>query len=226
MSLNNSEMKVTLTSELKTVYHDSIFGSLVVENVENIKKDDRLEALKRELEKSIRESSGEENTMKSYDTYFKRWGKTYPIEFQIKTIKNGGSLPQVSLLVDSMFLAELKNKILTSGHDLDSLKENLFFDVSKGGEEYIKLNGEKQVLKENDIILKDDEGVLASVLYGPARRTSISPSTRNALYFAWCPCEVSEDAVSSHLKDILSNIQTVVGVTNPKINIFQKAFIK
>jgi DNA/RNA-binding domain of Phe-tRNA-synthetase-like protein len=102
------------------------------------------------------------------------------------------------------------------------LKESLFFDVSKGGEEYIKLNGEKQVLKENDIILRDDEGVLASVLYGPARRTSISPSTRNALYFAWCPYSVSEDAISSHLNDILSNICKVLGTTNSKIQILSK----
>jgi DNA/RNA-binding domain of Phe-tRNA-synthetase-like protein len=222
MCLNNLERKVTLTSELKAAYPDSIFGSLVVENVENIKKDERLENLKRELENTIRLSSDEDSVMKSYDIYFKKWGKTYPIEFQIKTIKKGGSLPQVSLLVDSMFLAELKNKILTSGHDLDSLKESLFFDVSKGGEEYIKLNGEKQVLKENDIILRDDEGVLASVLYGPARRTSISPSTRNALYFAWCPYSVSEDAISSHLNDILSNICKVLGTTNSKIQILSK----
>ena len=119
-----------------------------------------------------------------YAEYFRRWGKMYPIEFQIKSLKAGRGLPRVSVLVDGMFMAELKNRTLTSGHDLDAVEGELLFDVSDEGEEYMKLNGERQVLPRGDIVLRDDQGVLASVLYGPARRTSLNPSTVNALYFA------------------------------------------
>jgi DNA/RNA-binding domain of Phe-tRNA-synthetase-like protein len=215
-------MNVELRPVLKMVYPRAVFGSLTAKNIPNTKKHDALEEWKRLLERKIREvyaDPDEDSTIQSYNTFFKRWGKTYPIEFQIKTIKGGGRFPQVSTLVDSMFLAELKNRILTSGHDLDTIKGKLIFDVSDEGEIYLKLNGKEQELKENDVVLRDEEGVLASVLYGPARRTSIRPKTRNPLYFAWCPYGMDEEMIATHLKDILSHLRLVFASVDPEIQI-------
>lgn len=171
-----------------------------------------LEERKRLLEREVREAYPaveEDSIIQSYDTFFKRWGKTYPLEFQIKTLKKGSRLPSISALVEGMFMAEIKNRILSSGHDLDALAGGLFFDVSNEGEPYVKLNGEEQRLKGNDVVLRDDEGILASVLYGPARRTSIGNTTRNAIYFAWCPYGMGEEPIKAHLNDILSNLRIV-----------------
>jgi len=215
-------MKVELTPELRIAYPKVVFGSLIVRNVVNRKKHEALEKRKQELEKIIRETFVEsivKGTIQSYDSYFKKWGKTYPIKYQINTIRNGGSFPQVSVLVDSMFLAELKNKYLTSGHDLQALEGDLTFDVTVGGERYVKLNQKKQILKKNDIILKDEKGILASILYGPALRTSISSHTENALYFVWNPYGLKEHKIVSHLKDIQENVHTVFGSLKSEIKI-------
>ncbi|MCK4583233.1 hypothetical protein KAU18_07945, partial [Candidatus Bathyarchaeota archaeon] len=107
--------------------------------------------------------------------------------------------------------AELGNRILTSGHDQEAIKGDPVFDLADEGEPYTKLNGEEQSLKKNDVVLRDDEGVLASVLYGPARRTSIAPDTQNPLYFAWCPNGAEEEAVDKHLTDIVEHLETVFG---------------
>ena len=134
-------MRVKLTTELRIVYPKAVFGSLVVRNVVNRKKHEALEKRKHELEKIIRDTFVEpiiDDSIQSYDSYFKKWGKTYPIKYQIRTIRKGVSFPQVSVLVDSMFLAELKNKYLTSGHDLKALKGDLTFDITKEGERYLK----------------------------------------------------------------------------------------
>ena len=215
-------MKVELTSALKTAYPEAVFGSLIVRNVANIKADEALGERKRGLEKKIREAYAdvaEDNTIQSYNAYFKKWGKTYPIEFQITTIKNGGRFPNVSVLVDCMFLAELKNRLLTSGHNLDAIQNSLVFDVTKGGERYLKINGKEQELKGNDVILRDEKGILASVLYGPAQRTGITPETKNALYFAWCPHDVGKESIRMHLNDILLNVQLVFGSVESEIQI-------
>ena len=206
------EMCIELSPELRVIYPRARFGSLTVRDTPNTRKIGALEERKRLLERQIRDdypAVEEDNIIQSYATYFKRWEKMYPIEFQIKTLKKGGRLPQVSALVDGMFMAELKNRILTSGHDLDALVGDLSFDVSGEGESYVKLNGEEQMLKGNDVILRDEEGILASILYGPARRTSISPTTRNAIYFAWCPYGMGEDLIRAHLNDILSNLRII-----------------
>jgi DNA/RNA-binding domain of Phe-tRNA-synthetase-like protein len=215
-------MKIELTSRLRIAYPKVVFGSLMVRSVPNMRKHEVLEKRKRDLKKKRKElymNVDEDNTILSYNTFFKRWCETYPIEFQIKTIKKGGTFPLVSVLVDSMFLAELKNRHLTSGHNLDAFQGDLTFDVSEGGERYLKLNGKEQQLRKDDVILKDKEGILASVLYGPARRTSITPETRNVLYLAWYPYGMDGELITAHLGDILSNLSIVFGSVTSEVQI-------
>jgi DNA/RNA-binding domain of Phe-tRNA-synthetase-like protein len=202
-------MQINLTYDLKEKYPSSRFGSLIIRNNPNRKRNETLEELKRDLEKKIRKYPVEvakDNMIKYYNTYFKMWKKVYPIEYQINTIKSGRKFPRVSVLVDSMFIAELKNKILTSGHDLDAIQGDLTFDVSKGGEKYLQLNGQEKDLKMNDVVLKDNEGILASILYGPTKRTSVTLKTKNTLYFAWCPYFMDEKIIKDHLNAILLNV--------------------
>ncbi|MFX1561591.1 MAG: phenylalanine--tRNA ligase beta subunit-related protein [Promethearchaeota archaeon] len=216
-------MQTILTSDLREKYPESVFGSLVIRDVPNFKKHEVLEERKRTLELRIRESFEDvdvDNMIQYYTTYFKLWEKVYPIKYQITSIKKGGQFPQVSVLVDSMFLAELNNRILTSGHDLDEIRGDLQFDVSKGGERYLKINGQEQELKKDDIILNDEEGILASIIYGPARRTTISPKTKNALYHAWCPYLIDDESVFNHLNDISSNLDGVFDMVKSKIQLF------
>ena len=126
---------IKLSTKLRSKYSTVTFGSLLVSEVQNRRKFGGLEKNKRRLEQTIRQSSiksHKDDIIDSYNEYFIRWGKTYPIEYQINTIKKGGNFPQISVLVDIMFLAELSNRILTSGHDADLFQGNLFFDVSEG----------------------------------------------------------------------------------------------
>lgn len=217
-------MQIILTPDLKKTYPESIFGSLIVKEVPNKKEHKALETRKRALERRIR---GDKAVVKDfemiryYNSYFTAWKKTYtyPIEYQINTIRKGKHLPQVSVLVDSMFIAELNNMILTSGHDLDTIQGDLMFDISNGDEQYLTINGKEQDLKKGDIFLKDEEGILACILFGPARRTSISTKTKNALYFAWCPQTINEAQVKTHLNEILRNVEKVYPTVTSEVYI-------
>jgi DNA/RNA-binding domain of Phe-tRNA-synthetase-like protein len=77
-----------------------------------------------------------------------------------------------------MFLAEIKNLLLTAGHDLEKVAAPVIIDSSLGGERFDKLNRETQVLKPDDMIMADRKGVISSVLYGPDQRTKITLQTR------------------------------------------------
>jgi len=208
-------MQINLTQRLIEKYPDSLFGNLIIRDIPNKKMSESLEKCKRILEREIRDTFAEtdkDDIIQNYNRYFRLWNKTYPIEYQIISLKSGKQFPQVSVLVDCMFLAELKNRILTSGHNLEEIKGDLTFDVSIGGEQYLKINGKEQILKENDIILKDNEGILASILYGPARRTTISLKTKSALYFAWCPYKMDEQIIEKHLADISLHLRGIFGI--------------
>ncbi len=217
-------MQIKITPDLKKLYPESIFGSLIIRNIPNSKIHEALEERKRDLERRIREVHGQmdiDGMIKNYNAYFKMWNKTYPIEYQINTIKSGGRFPQVSVLVDSMFIAELKNRILTSGHDLDEIRGDLTFDISRGGECYLKINGQEQKLKKNDVVLRDSEGLLACILYGPARRTSITLKAKDALFFAWCPYVTDEGLIIAHLNDILENLSHLFGSVTSESQLFR-----
>jgi DNA/RNA-binding domain of Phe-tRNA-synthetase-like protein len=207
-------MEFNVRPEVKIFYPTATFGSLTINNQQNMKKHPSIEQAKRLIEKKIRETypaTEKDPIVQRYAGYFDKWGKTYPIEFQINSIKKGRTFPQVSIHVDCMFMAELDNRILTSGHDRDMILGRPVYDLADEGEEYVKLNGKKQVLLKNDVILKDDEGVLASVLFGPAVRTSIKMETVNPVYFAWCPVGIDYEMVDEHLSTITKFSKIVFG---------------
>jgi DNA/RNA-binding domain of Phe-tRNA-synthetase-like protein len=207
-------MDFTVRPELKIMYPTATFGSLTINNQQNMKMHPGLEEAKRLLESRIREyypDPEEDPVVQKYAGYFGRWGKTYPIEFQIISVKKGRTFPQVSTHVDCMFMAELEDRVLTSGHDRDAVQDGLVYDLADEGEEYVKLNGKKQVLVKNDVVLRDDEGVLASVLFGPAARTSIRMETVNPLYFAWCPVGISRETVDEHLSTLVRYLKMAYG---------------
>jgi len=207
-------VEFSVRPEVKIFYPTAIFGSLTINKQQNLKKHPDIEQAKRLIEKKIRETypdPKEDPIVQRYAGYFDKWGKTYPIEFQINSIKKGRTFPQVSIHVDCMFMAELENRILTSGHDRDTIQGRPVYDLADEGEEYVKLNGKKQVLLKSDVILKDDEGVLASVLFGPAARTSINMETVNPLYFAWCPVGIDHEMVDEHLSTITKFLKIVYG---------------
>ena len=207
-------MAFSVRPEVKIFYPTATFGSITINNQQNMKKHPDIEQAKRLIEKKIRETypaPEEDPIVQSYAGYFDKWGKTYPIEFQINSIKKGKTFPQVSTHVDCMFMAELENRILTSGHERDEIQGRLVYDLADEGEEYVKLNGKKQVLQKNDVILKDEDGVLASVLFGPSARTSITMETVNPLYFAWCPVGIDQGTVDEHLSTISKFLKIVYG---------------
>ena len=106
-------------------------------------------------------------------------------------------------------MAELKNTLLTAGHDFETLHLPVRLDVARGDERYVRLNGEEQVLKPGDMMMADGEGIISSVIYGPDQRTRITPATRDVLFAVYAPPGIGELAVAEHLRDIQSNIMLI-----------------
>lgn len=207
-------MEFIVRPEVKILYPSAHLGALTIHNQQNQKKHQDLEQAKRGLEEKIRETypaPRDDPVIQCYSEYYGNWGKTYHIEFQMKSINKGRTFPNVSTHVDAMFMAELENRILTSGHDRDTVQGTPYYDLADEGEEYTKLNGDNQVLLKNDIVLRDGDGVLASILFGPARRTSITMDTVNPLYFGWCPIGITHETIDNHLSNIERYLSLVYG---------------
>jgi len=79
----------------------------------------------------------------------------------------GKSIPNVGSLVECMFMAEVKNMLLTTGHDLDNLHWPLTLDVTQGAERYTLTRGTEQTVKAGDMIISDQAGIISNIIYGP-----------------------------------------------------------
>jgi len=200
----------------KTAYPGAAAGILVMRNVSNPAQHPALDQRKSELESQLRARFGDPDELKAlepiqaYTAYFKRFKKTYPVLLQLESvICKGQSIPRVAALIEAMFIAELKNVLLTAGHDLEAIQMPVRLDVSSGGEQYTRLNGQEQMLKPGDMMMADAQGVVSSVIYGPDYRTRIMPGTRHVLFAVYAPPGIGEQAVYQHLQDLQANVLLV-----------------
>src|SRR5215211_4730756 len=128
-----------VTSAWKTTYPEAQAGVLVMRDVSNPSHHPALESKKAALEEQLRfEFSGQDRlslashpVLQAYGNYYRPFKKTYHIQLQLESIVlKGKSIPSVAALVESMFMAEMQDMLLTAGHDLDTLSLLLRLDVA------------------------------------------------------------------------------------------------
>ncbi len=199
----------------KTTYPGAAIGILAMMNVTNPQNHAGLDKRKEELENQLRSrfSGFDKAALKAlpifqaYKAYYKRFKKTYHVQAQLESIVfKGKSIPHVAGLVEAMFMSELKNMLLTAGHNLETVELPLKIDVADGSERYVRINGQEQTLKAGDMLIADAQGILSSIIYGPDHRTRITSETRQALFTIYAPSGIEEQTVYAHLEDIRDNV--------------------
>jgi DNA/RNA-binding domain of Phe-tRNA-synthetase-like protein len=209
---------LTVSEAWKSTYPGAAAGILTIRDVSNAERHPGLDERKVELEQQLRSrfaGFGRADlkalpTLQAYDAYYKRFKKTYHVQHQLESIVfKGKSIPRVATLVEAMFMAELKNMLLTAGHDLNVVHMPVELDISDGSESFVKLNGQEQTLKSGDMRINDSTGVISSVIYGPDYRTRITAKTQQVLFTVYAPPGIGEQAITEHLQDIHNNIALV-----------------
>lgn len=217
-------MEVSISNILIDYFPDLKIATMEARNLENKKLDEEFEKEKRSIEAYIRNNARdylESETIKKYNQFFKKFGKKYPIEYQIKSISSGKSFPSQYTVVEAMFMAELKTMYLTAGHNLDLIKGGLNTKIANGSENYENISGKEMKLKPGDIVTEDEYGIISSVLYGPDRRTMITEKTRNYLFFAYFPYGEEDRKIKNHFECILNYVRIFDnGFERPDIKIY------
>jgi hypothetical protein len=96
--------------------------------VHNRELSPELEACNRAVEASLRADAARSPRHRvgfvgrAYADYYRAYGKTYHVSAQWESVAvKGKAIPRRAALVEAMYMAELKNLILTAGHDLASI---------------------------------------------------------------------------------------------------------
>ncbi len=198
----------------RRAFPGAVAGLLAVSGAAADSENSALAEAKRRLEQELAEQFPDRAAIKAdpviqaYAAHYKRFKKTYFVTLQVESVAlKGRSIPQVTPLVTAMFMAELKNRLLTAGHDLSKVQGPVRLEAAQGGEEYLGMGGRKQVIKAGDMFMADQAGVISDVVYGPDERSKITAATGQALFAVYAPAGIGARAVKQHLADIRDYIR-------------------
>ena len=210
---------IEIKPSVKSIYPGAKFGVMIVKGFRTTTGRaimDHIIAAELEQIKSTypdydRKTALETKPLCHYAAYYKRFKKTFPVLGQLESVLlKGKGIPPVGISVEAMFLAEVKNMLLTAGHDLDLIEGSLTVDVATAPVNYQGISGKEQQLVKDDLYLSDEKGVLSSIINGPDYRTKITETTQNALYFVYGVEGVTETQIREHLQTISSYLSQAV----------------
>lgn len=212
----------------KQSYPGAGVGIMLLEQVTNPAFSEELEAEKRLVETELRARFTDRQLLldstilKKYADYYKKFAKTYHVQQQLESvIFKGKSIPAVAGLVEAMFMAELKNGLLTAGHDYKALQLPLKLDIAGPGERYVLMNGKEQELKLGDMRINDTAGIISSIIHGPDQRSRIEADTKEVVYVVYAPPGLAHKLVLQHLTDI----HRYVKLFAPGLNVLEQLVV-
>jgi len=176
----------------------------LIEGVMVRKNDARLEALK---ETVIREtmqthdfqSIKDRPVLRAYRDFF--WKikvdptKNRPAaEALIRRVVGGKPLPRINTLVDAYNLASIKTEIAIAAFDADRIRGDLRMCYSEKDEEFPGIGMKKPVLLQGgEIVVSDEEKLVAIYPYRDAEDSKVTEATRNVLLLFCGVPGISED---------------------------------
>jgi len=185
-------MSVTISEEVRRAFPNLHVLTSSIENVIVEKSNSELEEFKREILQEIQDAYDLENLkdrpiLRAYRDFFWKLGvdptKTRPAaEALIRRLLRGKPLPRINTLVDAYNLASIKTEIAIAAFDSDKIRGELTMRYAETGEEFLGI-GMKTPLRLNgrEIVISDEEKLLAVYPYRDAEDTKVTEATRNVL---------------------------------------------
>jgi DNA/RNA-binding domain of Phe-tRNA-synthetase-like protein len=119
--------------------------------------------------------------IQAFESFFTQNGFRSPLGDQLKHVQERG-LPGGSPLVKALLLSEMSTGTLMGAQNAAAIKGTLVCDLAEEGETFRGMRAEVLCLKD-EIILRDSEGIIATLFQGPDRRTRLNKDTKDIVFF-------------------------------------------
>ena len=183
-------MSLKIDSKLKTRFPNLTAYILHIKNVKVQKRDAELEKFKADVMRQVREEYNldtlkDQPIFRAYRDFFWRVGidptKNRPAaEALIRRILGGKTIPCINTLVDAYNLASIKSRVALASFDAKKLEGGLFMRFAEEGEQFLGIAMEKPlILKGGEIVVTDNEKLVAVYPYRDADNTKVTDETEN-----------------------------------------------
>jgi DNA/RNA-binding domain of Phe-tRNA-synthetase-like protein len=229
MNTPSNDAMLTIDAEVAERYPGTHAGVLIAAGIENPARHAGLDALLDETEARLREQYGamdraqlrDQPALTPYHRYYRDFGQNYHVLYQIESIAaKGKPIPRRASLVEIAFRAELTHGLLTAIHDFNDVSLPIVLSVASGDEAYTLYNGHKERLKAGDLFFHDTDGVLSSIILGPATRGRVTERTTAVAVTVYAVPGIGREALEGHLTAIAEDLRVVTpGMESPRIAI-------
>jgi len=196
------EISLTITDAYRKRFPHLAFGIGTVQSCTYFEKSESFKLYKRELLRKMRRKANLvqlEERINHYDQFFKEWGYLCPLPGHFKrTIEMG--FPIINLYIDTHIIAEMCHGILMAIQDLDRFKGEWKLDLAQEGETFQGVSGKMIRCKEDEIVLRDKEGIVCSLFQGPDFKTRVEPASKNIVIYIFTAPGIQEEPVSDALR--------------------------
>ncbi|MFH7859975.1 MAG: phenylalanine--tRNA ligase beta subunit-related protein [Candidatus Aenigmatarchaeota archaeon] len=204
-------MFLKLANEVEKEFPNLKALIMKIENVKIQKDNIELEKFKEEVIKEVLEkydlkSLKDEATFRAYRNFFWKIGidptKIRPAaEALVRRILQGNPIPRVNTLVDAYNLASIKTGIAIAAFDLDKLKGDIVMRFAKENEEFLGIGMKDPIkLTGKEIVISDDEKIIAIYPYRDAENTKITFETSKVLFLICGVPDIAEEALINAAK--------------------------
>ena len=201
-------MNLKIEVQLKTRFPDLTVLTCNVKDVKVEKQNFELEKFKDEIMKQVKEKYDLDSvknlpTFRAYRDFFWRAGidptKNRPAaEALIRRILGGGTIPRINTLVDAYNLASIKTEIALAAFDANKLKGELLMRFAEKGENFLGIGMEKPMLLQGgEIVVSDNEKLVAVYPYRDADDTKITEKTKNVMLLVCGVPDIGEETLQN-----------------------------
>jgi len=178
------------------------FGIGTIQSCTYFEKNESFKLFKRELLRKMRRRANLaqlEERINLYDQFFKEWGYPCPLPNHFKrTVEMG--FPIVNLYIDTHIIAEMCHGILMAIQDLDRFQGQWKLDLAQEGETFQGVSGKMIQCKDDEIVLRDGEGMVCSLFQGPDFKTRVEPTSKTIVVYIFTAPGIQEEQVSNGLQ--------------------------
>lgn len=122
--------------------------------------------------------------IRQYDAYFSANGYACPLVRQFERTMAEG-IPRLNRFVETMLIAEMSTGVLMGAQDFDQMRGALLFDLANGADRYEGMRRQIIDCRADGTVVRDSEGIVASLFEGSDFRTRITNQTSTAIFFAF-----------------------------------------
>ncbi len=144
--------------------------------------------------------------IQAFDNFFTENGFRSPLGHQFEMVRRKG-LPPGSALVQALLLAEMSTGLLMGAQDAAAIQGELLYDLVVDGESFKGMRGTVQC-REGEIVLRDAEGIIASLFQGPDHRTRLAKATRDVIFFVFAVPGIDTEQIREGTDTILELFKT------------------